>query len=89
MLICDICNETMVGKVYLVDQDSIDLTLYENMYIIDKDDEDGYRKTADKSNLMMEGLSENNPTEFGRHFFKLPTFTQIAEHIEDNIDDFI
>lgn len=89
MNIMNCCNETMVGKVFLVDPDNIELTLYENMYFVDEDDKEGYRKTADKSNLMMEGLSENNPTEFGRQYFKLPTFTQIAEHVADNIDDFI
>ena len=83
------CNETMVGKVILVDPDSIELPFYENMRIIDKDDEDGYRKTADKSNLMVEALSENNVTAFGERYFGLPGFTMIAEHIEDNIDDFI
>lgn len=89
MLIMNCSNETMFGKVILVDPDSIELPLYRNMYFIDQDDEDGYRKTADKSNLMMEGLSENNPTAFGEQFFKLPSFTTIADYIEDNIDEFI
>ena len=79
----------MVGKVYLEDPDSIEIKLYENMYIIDGDDQVIYNKTADKSNLMVEGLSENNPTAFGETFFHLPSFTQIATHIEDNIEDFI
>lgn len=89
MLIMNCSNETMLGKVTLVDPDSIDLPLHENMYFVDEDDKDGYRKTADKSNLMIEALSENNPTAFGEQYFKLPGFSQIAEHIEDNIDDFI
>lgn len=89
MLIMNSSNETMVGKVYLEDPDSIEIKLYENMYIIDGDDQVIYNKTADKSNLMVEGLSENNPTAFGETFFHLPSFTQIATHIEDNIEDFI
>ena len=89
MLIMNSSNETMVGKVFLVHPEDIDIPLYDNMYIIDCDDQKGYEKTMDISNLMMEGLSENNPTEFGRTFFKLPTFTQLAEEIEDNLDDFI
>ena len=89
MLIMNSSNETMVGKVFLVNPENIDIPLYENMYIIDSDDEKGYQKTMDYGNLMMEGLSENNPTEFGRTFFKLPTFTQLAEEIEDSIDDFM
>jgi len=89
MLISNSSNDTLVGKVFLVDEDSIEITLYDNMYFVDKDDEKGYEKTADKSNLMMEGLSENNPTAFGETYFKLPSFTSIAEHIENNIDNFI
>ena len=89
MQIMNSSNDTMFGKVFLVHPEDFEIVLYDNMYIIDKDDEEGYRKTADISNLMMEGLSENNPTEFGRQFFKLPTFTQLAEEIEDNIEDFI
>lgn len=89
MLIMNSSNETMVGKVFLVNPENFDIPLYDNMYIIDSDDEAGYKKTVDVSNLMMEGLSENNPTEFGRVYFKLPTFTQLVEEIEDNLDDFI
>jgi hypothetical protein len=79
----------MVGKVFLVDPDNIDIPMYDNMYVIDGDDQVIYNKTTDKSNLMMEGLSENNPTAFGQTFFKLPSFTAIANHIEDNLDDFM
>ena len=89
MQIMNASNDTMFGKVFLVHPERFEIKLYDNMYIIDKDDEKGYEKTADVSNLMMEGLSENNPTEFGRVYFGLPTFTQLAEEIEDNIDDFI
>lgn len=89
MQITNCSNETMLGKVFLSNPDDIELKLYENMYFVDADDEEGYRKTADKSNLMMEALSENNPTAFGEQYFKLPTFTSIAEHIEDNLDEFI
>ena len=89
MAIMNCCNETMVGKVVLDDPDAIDVPLYENMYMVDDDDQKNYYKTANVSNLMMEGLSEDNPTEFGRQYFNLPTFTEIAEYIEDNIDEFI
>lgn len=89
MQIMNSCNETLVGKVFIVHPEDIHLELYDNMYIVDKDDEIGYNKTTDPSNLMMEGLSEDNPTEFGRLFFKLPTFTQLCEEIEDNLDDFL
>lgn len=89
MQVTNSSNETMVGKVILTHPEDIELPFYENMYIVDEDDRDGYRKTADISNLMVEGLSENNPTVFGQQFFKLPSFTMIAEHIEDNLDDFI
>lgn len=89
MTVMNCCNETMVGKVVLDDPDSIDIPLYENMYMIDEDDQKNYYKTANVSNLMMEGLSEDNPTEFGRQYFKLPTFTDIADYIEENMDEFI
>lgn len=89
MLIMNCCNETMVGKVYLEEPELINIQFYDNMRIIDGDDEVIYKKTADPSNLMVEGLSENNPAVFGEIFFGLPSFTQIADHIEDNIEDFI
>ena len=89
MQIMNCSNETMVGKVFLTHPENIELKMYENMYLVDEDDEVGYRKTADISNLMMEGLSENNPTAFGEQYFKLPSFTLIAEHIADNLDEFI
>ena len=89
MQIMNASNDTMFGKVFLVHPERFEIKLYDNMYIIDEKDAKGYEKTADVSNLMMEGLSENNPTEFGRVYFGLPTFTQLAEEIEDNIDDFI
>lgn len=89
MKIMNSCNECMVGKVFLVDPDSIQIPLYDNMYLIDTDDEDSYRKTGDKSNLMMEALSENNITEFGRLYFQLPTFTMLSEYVEDHLEEFI
>lgn len=89
MQISNSSNDTLVGKVFLVNPDDIEIEIYSNMYFVDKEDEEGYYKTADKGNLMMEGLSENNPTAFGEVFLKLPSFTSIAEHIADNIDDFI
>lgn len=82
-------SETMLGKVFLKDPDNIELPFYDNMYIIDEDDRIAYNKTADKSNLMVEGLTENNPTAFGEQYFKLPGFTMIANHIEENIEDFV
>lgn len=88
MQVMNCSNETMLGKVILSHPEDIELPFYENMYIVDEDDREGYRKTADISNLMVEYLSENNPTAFGQQFFKLPTSTSILEHIEDNIDEF-
>ena len=88
MKIMNSCNECMVGKVFLADPDSIQIPLYDNMYLIDTDDEDSYRKTGDKSNLMMEALSENNITEFGRLYFQLPTFTMLSEYVEDHLEEF-
>lgn len=89
MQISNSSNDTLVGKVFLNNPDEIEIELYQNMYFVDSDDEEGYYKTADKGNLMMEGLSENNPTAFGEVFLNLPSFTSIAEHIADNINDFI
>ena len=89
MNIMNCCNETLLGKVILLEPEKIKIPVYENMYFVDADDEKNYSKTADVSNLMVEALSENNPTEFGRQYFNLPTFTDIAEHISDNIDDFV
>ena len=89
MLIMNCSNETMVGKVFLVNPEDINIKLYENMYIIDGDDQVIYDKTADPSNLMMEGLSENNPTAFGSVFLNLPSLTSVLDKIDENIDKFI
>jgi hypothetical protein len=89
MLISNCSNETMVGKVFLVNPEEIHIKMYENMYVVDGDDQVIYNKTTDPSNLMVEGLSENNPTAFGQQFLNLPSFTEIATHIEDNMVDFI
>lgn len=59
------------------------------MWIVDKDDQVTYDKTSNASNLMVEGLSEDNPTVFGETYFHLPSFTDIASHIEDHIDLFL
>lgn len=59
------------------------------MWIVDNDDQVTYNKTSDPNNLMIEGLSEDNPTVFGETYFRLPSFTNIASHIEDHIDLFL
>ena len=79
----------MVGKVFLAHPEDIDIPLYENMRIIDGDDQVIYNKTANPSNLMVEALSENNPLAFGKTYFKLPDCTDIIDHIANNIDNFI
>lgn len=89
MCIMNCCNDTMVGKVYLIDEDGIEIKMYANMYTVDKDDDVIYKKTSNPSNLMMEALSENNPTAFGEQFFHLPSFTSIASEIDKHMDLFI
>ena len=88
MCVMNSSNETMLGKVFVSNPDDIELPVYENMYFVDADDEDGYRKTADKSNLMVEGLSEDNPIAFGQQYFKLPSYTVLSEYISDHLDEF-
>lgn len=83
------CNDTMVGKVFLVNEDEIEIKMYDNMWIVDHDDQIIYNKSSNASNLMMEALSENNPTAFGEQFFNLPSFTEIASNIEKHLDLFI
>lgn len=87
--VTNLSNETMVGKVFLDHPEDFTPKMYSNMYIVDSDDEISYKKTNIADNLMMEALTEDNPTEFGRVYFGLPTFTEIAQHIEKNKDQFI
>lgn len=89
MNIMDCCNDTMFGKVFLLDEDDVEVKMYDNMYTTDKDDEVIYKKTSNKSNLLVEGLSENNPTAFGEQFFNLPSFTNIASEMEKHLDLFL
>lgn len=89
MRVANCSNETMVGKVFLEHPEEIELEKYSNMYTVDSDDEILWDKTNIVNNLMIEGLTEDNPTEFGRVFFGLPTFTEIATHLEDHKDDFL
>lgn len=89
MLCMNCCNDTMVGKVYLINEDDIEVKMYDNMYTTDSDDEVIYRKSSIASNLLVEGLTENNPTAFGEQFFKLPSFTSIASDMEKHIDLFL
>lgn len=88
-LISNACNDTMLGKVFLINPEGIEIKRYDNMYTVDKKDEICYQKTSDPSNLMMEALTEDNPTAFGETYFKLPSFTTIADHIEEHFDLFI
>lgn len=88
MLIANCSNDTMLGKVFLEREQDIDIKMYDNMYAVDKDDQKTYDKTSNASNLMVEGLSEDNPTVFGETYFKLPSFTEIASEIEDDLNSF-
>ena len=89
MLISNCSNDTMLGKVFLVEPEKIDIKLYDNMKIIDSDDQVIYNKTADPSNLMMEGLSENNPLAFGETYLNLPSCTSLLDQLEDNLESFL
>lgn len=89
MLIMNCCNDTMLGKIYLIDEDGIEIKMFDNMYTTDKEDEVIYRKSSIVSNLMVEGLSEDNPTAFGEQFLNLPSFTLIASDMEKHIDLFL
>ena len=82
-------NETLVGKVYLKNPEEISIELFPNMWIVDGDDEDIYKKTCDPSVLLVEGLAEDNVMRFGEVYFKLPSFSLIADQIENNIDKFL
>jgi hypothetical protein len=89
MLIMDSSNETMVGKVILLEPNKVKVKFYDNFYFVDKKDELGYEKTKDPSNLMVEWLTQNDPLDFGYWVLNLPEATSILDHISDNIDDFI
>jgi dsDNA-binding SOS-regulon protein len=89
MLIMNSCNETMIGKVIVLEPNKIKVKLYDNMYFVDKKDEVGYDKTKDPSNLMMEWLSQDDPIDFGHCVLNLPEPTELLEFIAENKDDFV
>lgn len=89
MLIMNSCNETMVGKVFLLEQDKVRIEFYENMYFVDKKDEVGYDKTKDPSNLMMEYLSQADPLNFGYTILRLPGATEVLDYIGENLEEFL
>lgn len=87
MLVANISTETMVGKVFL--EAPMEVPMYDNMWIVDSKDETIYNRTANASNLLVEGLSEDNPLAFGQLYLHLPSMDEIFEDVEEHLEELV
>lgn len=81
-------NDTLFGKVFLLNPSEVEMPFYENFRIVDADDESTYSKIK-SSAWMMELYSERDPLCFGERVMGLPSATSILNEINENLKDFI
>ena len=81
IIIGNMSNETLIGKVFLEDPDDFDIPIPEKFDF--KGDEEAKYK-LDKSNYMLEVLTED-PINFGTLFLGLPTVEEIIDIIDNEI----
>lgn len=81
-------NDTLVGKVFLLNPSDVEMPFYNNFKIIDAADEQTYSKIQ-SSSWMMELYSERDPLSFGERILGLPDVSSILSEIDDDIDDFL
>jgi len=84
MVVWNISNETMVGKVFLENPDDFDIPVY-GSFNFRGDDLADYK--VDVSNFMMECYSERDIYTFSNIFLKLPTPDKVLAALSDDIDD--
>jgi hypothetical protein len=87
MLIMNVSNETMVGKVFFTDPDDIKIEIYENFNFADKEEEEKYN--IEPGVFMMEILSQGDVLNFGEMFLNLPNLETIVSMIDKDLDKYV
>jgi DNA polymerase elongation subunit (family B) len=82
MVINNISNETLIGKVYLKDPDAIQVPVYDGLDILP--DEEAKLK-QDPASFMLDTFTEGDWLNFGNIFLGLPTSQEILERIEKEL----
>lgn len=80
----NICNETLVGKVFLDNEDDIDIPIYDSFEF--KGDEYSKYK-VNKSNFLIDSYAEKEYLEFGRIFLDLPSPSEVFEELDKHIEE--
>ena len=84
--ITNLCNETLVGKVFLDDEDDIELPIYNNFQFLGNEKK---KYKVDISNSLIENLSERQVIEVGHVYLNLPNLSDILEIIESNKEEYL
>lgn len=85
MLLMNLSNETLVGKVFIKDQDKLEIPLWSYEFI---DDEESKYK-VNPSNFFIELVSEKQWLLAGTIFLNLPTVDEILDEIEKDLESFM
>ena len=78
----NISNETLVGKIYLEDPNSVDIPISEG-FVFRGDEREKYK--MDKNNYLLEVYTENDVFNFSELFLDLPSVEEVLSGIEDKI----
>ena len=79
MSICNESNETLVGRVYLLNPDEIDVPIPEG-FVFRGEDESKYK--MNKSNFLLENYTENDIFNFCNLWLNLPSPEEVLNDIE-------
>lgn len=80
--ICNISNETLVGKVFLEEPDELNIPIPEG-FVFKGNEEEGYK--LDKGNYLLEIYSERDVLNFGTLFLDLPSADEVLDGISEII----
>lgn len=83
IIICNISNETLIGRVFLERPEDFQIPLYKS-FNFRGDDLEEYK--LDVSNFMLECYSERDPLNFGNLFLGLPTPSEVLDEFEAEFD---
>lgn len=82
IIICNISNDTLIGKVYLEDPDKFTIPVYKSFHFRGSDESE-YK--LDISNFMLEAYSERDVFTFGNVFLSLPSIEKVLD--EFSVED--
>lgn len=88
VMISNCTNETLVGKVFLLNPDDVKIPFCSNFRIIDAKDEETYSKIK-SSAWVMELWSQRDVLSFGEVVLNLPSPTTVLSEIGDDLDFFM